>query len=84
MAISYPYQGRSQGSEQTVTLAALSHLVNPLTGGSSRQLLQDFVGRTNRAAKRGRFWSPSYFARSCGGTSPSTVKNYITNQRRPD
>jgi putative transposase len=43
---------------------ALSHLANSLKGVSSRQLRQDFAGRTNKAAKRGRFWSPSYFAGS--------------------
>ena len=63
---------------------ALSHLVNSLKGGSSRRLRQDFAGRTNKAAKRGKFWSPSYFARSCGGPPLSTVKDYITNQKQPD
>jgi putative transposase len=63
---------------------ALSHLVNSLKGVSSRRLRQDFVGRINRAAMRGRFWSPSYFAGSCGGPPLSTVKDYITNQKRPD
>jgi putative transposase len=63
---------------------ALSHLVNSLKGGPSRQLRQDFAGRTNRAAKRGNLWSPSYFAGSCGGPPLSTVKDYITNQKQPD
>ena len=63
---------------------ALSHLVNSLKGVSSRRVRQDFVGRINRAAMRGRFWSPSYFAGSCGGAPLSTVKDYITNQKRPD
>jgi hypothetical protein len=63
---------------------ALSHLVNSLKGGSSRQLRQDFAGRTNKAAKHGKFWSPSYFAGSCGGPPLSTVNDYITNQKQPD
>ncbi|HEX7537977.1 MAG TPA: IS200/IS605 family transposase [Dermatophilaceae bacterium] len=63
---------------------ALSHLVNSLKGLSSRRLRQEFVGRVNRAAMRGRFWSPSYFAGSCGGAPLSIVKDYITNQKRPD
>jgi putative transposase len=63
---------------------ANSHLVNSLKGVSSRRLRQDFAGRTNKAAMRGRFWSPSYFAGSCGGPPPSTVKDYITNQKQPD
>jgi putative transposase len=63
---------------------ALSHLVNSLKGVSSRRLRQDFVGKLNMAAMRGRFWSPSYFAESCGGAPLSTVMDYITNQKRPD
>ena len=63
---------------------ALSHLVNSPKGVSSRRLRQEYVGRINRAAMRGRFWSPSYFAGSCGGAPLSTVKDYITNQKRPD
>src|ERR1035437_10726830 len=58
---------------------ALSHLVNSLKGGSSRQLRQDFAGRTNKAAKRGRFWSPSYSAGSCGGPRLPTVHEHDTN-----
>ena len=63
---------------------ALSHLVNSLKGVSSRRLRQDFAGKINPAAIRGRFWSPSYFAGSCGGPPLSIVKDYITNQKRPD
>ena len=63
---------------------APSHLVNSLKGVSSRRLRQDFVGRINPAAMRGRLWSPSYFAGSCGGAPLSIVKDYITNQKRPD
>jgi putative transposase len=63
---------------------ALSHLVNSLQGVSSRHLPQDFVGRINTAAMRGRFWSPSYFPGSCGGAPLTIVKDYIANQKRPD
>jgi putative transposase len=69
---------------QSPPRVALSHLVNSLKGVSSRRRRQDFVGRINRAAIRGRFWSPSYFAGSCGGAPLSIVKDYIANQRRPD
>jgi putative transposase len=62
---------------------AISHLVNSPQGVSSRQLCQDLAGRTNPAATGGSFWSPSSFARSCGGAPLSTVKDYITNQKRP-
>ena len=49
----------------------------------SRRLRQDFVGRINSAATGGKFWSPSYFARSCGGAPLSIVKDHIDNQKRP-
>jgi putative transposase len=62
----------------------LSHLVNSLKGVSSRQSRHDFAGRTNRAAKRGKFWSPPYFARSCGGPPLHIVKDYIADQKQPD
>jgi len=63
---------------------AFSHLVNSLKGVSSRQLRPAFVGRINRAGMRGKFWSPSYFAGSCGGAPLSTVKDCIADQKRPD
>ncbi len=63
---------------------ALSHLVNSLKGVSSRRMRQDFAGRINKAATRGRFWSPSYFAGSCGGPPLTTVQDYIADQKRPD
>jgi putative transposase len=30
-----------------------------------------------------QFWSPSYFAGSCGGAPLSTIKDYIEQQKRP-
>jgi putative transposase len=63
---------------------ALAGLVNSLKGVSSRRLRAEFTGRINRAVMHGRFWSPSYFAGSCGGAPLSVVKDYIENQRRPD
>uniref|UniRef100_A0AAU2VYW3 IS200/IS605 family transposase n=1 Tax=Streptomyces sp. NBC_00008 TaxID=2903610 RepID=A0AAU2VYW3_9ACTN len=61
----------------------LSKLVNSLKGVSSRYLRQEFTGHTNRAITHGRFWSPSYFAGSCGGAPLSIVKQYIEQQKRP-
>ncbi|WP_345005863.1 transposase, partial [Streptosporangium album] len=29
------------------------------------------------------FWSPSYFAASCGGAPLTIIKAYIEQQRRP-
>lgn len=37
----------------------------------------------NRASLRGHFWSPSYFAASCGGAPLSIINQYIEQQRRP-
>ncbi|MFB7223533.1 transposase [Streptomyces sp. NPDC056227] len=51
---------------------------------SSRRLRQEFTGHVNQAIMHGRFWSGSYFARSCGGTPLHVVKDYIENQKRPD
>jgi putative transposase len=59
-------------------------LVNKLKGVSSYWLRQEFTGRVNRASMAGHFWSPSYFAGSCGGAPLSTVREYIENQKRPD
>jgi putative transposase len=62
----------------------VSALVNSLKGVSARRLRTDFTGRVNRASMRGHFWSPSYFAASCGGASLSIIGQYIEQQRRPD
>ena len=63
---------------------AISHLANSLKGVSSTQLRQNLAATINTAATGGRFWSPSYIAGSCGGEPPSTIKDDITNQKRPD
>jgi putative transposase len=63
---------------------AVSSLVNSLKGVSSRRLRQDFTGRVNQATMHGHFWSPSYFAASCGGAPLSIIKQYIEQQQRPD
>jgi putative transposase len=63
---------------------ALSHLANSLKGVSSRRMRQDSAGRINKAATRGRFWSPSYLAGSCGGPPLHIAKDYIADQKRPD
>ena len=45
---------------------------------------EENLGRVNRAGMRGHFWSPSYFAESCGGAPLAIVTNYIAQQKRPD
>jgi putative transposase len=62
---------------------AVSALVNSLKGVSARMLRSEFTGRVNRASMRGHFWSPSYFAASCGGAPLSIIRQYIEQQRRP-
>ncbi|MBE1588500.1 IS200/IS605 family transposase [Nonomuraea angiospora] len=62
---------------------AISKLVNSLKGVSSHYLRKEFTGQVNRAIMHGHFWSPSYFAASCGGAPLSIIKAYIEQQRRP-
>ncbi|MEU6731364.1 IS200/IS605 family transposase, partial [Nonomuraea wenchangensis] len=61
---------------------AISKLVNSLKGVSSHYLRKEFTGQVNRAITHGPFWSPSYFAASCGGAPLSIIKAYIEQQRR--
>jgi putative transposase len=63
---------------------ALSRLVNSLKGVSSRRLRQEFPDHIRRYLWGNHFWSPSYFAASCGGAPLDIVKQYIDQQRRPD
>jgi putative transposase len=62
---------------------ALSRLVNSLKGVSARHLRQQFPVHIRKYLWGQHFWSPSYFAGSCGGAPLSVVKNYIENQKRP-
>lgn len=61
----------------------VSALVNSLKGVSARRLRSEYTGRVNRARMNGHFWSPSYFAASCGGAPLSIIKQYIEQQQRP-
>lgn len=62
---------------------ALSRLVNSLKGVSSRRLRQEFAAHIRRYLWGEHFWSPSYFAGSCGGAPLSIIKDYIEQQKRP-
>jgi putative transposase len=62
---------------------AVAKLVNSLKGIPARLLRQEFNGRVNRHSMHGHFWSPSYFAGSCGGVPISVLREYIEQQRRP-
>jgi putative transposase len=61
----------------------VSALVNSLKGVSARRLRAEFAGRVNRHIMHGHFWSPSYFAASCGGAPLSIIRQYIEQQRHP-
>jgi putative transposase len=60
---------------------AISKLVNSLKGVSSRYLRQANYPEVTRALWGGQFWSPSYFAASCGGATLDVIASYIQNQR---
>ncbi|WP_427006050.1 IS200/IS605 family transposase [Pseudarthrobacter sp. H2] len=62
----------------------VSKLVNSLKGVSSRMLRKDHSARVQQFLWGGHFWSPSYFAGSCGGAPLEVVKEYIESQKRPD
>jgi len=62
---------------------AVTGLVNSLKGVPARRLRSEFTGRVNRHLMHGHFWSPPYFAASCGGAPLSIIRRYIEQQRRP-
>ena len=62
---------------------AVAGLVNSLKGVSARRLRSEFTDRVSRHIMHGHFWSPSYFAASCGGAPLSIIKQYIDQQQRP-
>jgi putative transposase len=62
---------------------ALSRLVGSLKGVSARRLRQEHPAHIRKYLWGTHFWSPSYFAASCGGAPSAIVKEYIENQKRP-
>ena len=62
---------------------ALSRLVNSLKGVSSHHLRHEFPDHIRQYLWGKHFWSPSYFAASCGGAPLAIIKQYIENQKRP-
>lgn len=63
---------------------AISTMVNRLKGASSRRLRQQYPDHIRKYLWGQHFWSPSYFATSCGGAPLSIIKQYIEQQNRPD
>lgn len=62
---------------------AISRLVGSLKGVSARRLRQEFPGHIRKSLWGEHFWSPSYFAASCGGAPLAVIKEYIENQKPP-
>ena len=56
----------------------VAEIVNRLKGASSRILRQEFAHLVSRMPT---LWSRSYYARTVGHVSESTVKKYIENQK---
>lgn len=61
---------------------SLSKLVNSLKGVSSRRL-KNIHPHIRQHYWKGQFWSPSYFAGSCGGAPIEIVRQYIEQQSTP-
>ena len=62
---------------------AVSRLVNSLKLVSTRLLRKRDFPEVRRKLWGAHFWTPSYYAGSCGGANLHTVKRYIQNQRVP-
>lgn len=62
---------------------AISKLVNSLKGVSSRLIRKKKYPSVQKALWGNSFWSPSYFAGSCGGAPISVIRQHIENQQKP-
>jgi len=63
---------------------SISKLVNSLKGVSSRMIRKKGYANIQRALWGKSFWSPSYFAASCGGAPIETIQQYIEKQETPE
>ncbi len=59
---------------------AVSQLVNSLKGVSSRLIRKKKYPSITEALWGSNFWSPSYFAGSCGGAPLEHIRKYIEQQ----
>ncbi len=62
---------------------SLPRLVGSRKGVSARRSRQEYPDHLREHLWGARFWSPSYFAASCGRAALSIVKEHIENQKRP-
>ncbi len=60
---------------------SVSALVNSLKGVSSRMIRKRRFPEVTRILLGANFWSPSYFAASCGGAPIDILRKYIQEQR---
>lgn len=63
---------------------SISKIVNSLKGVSSRLLRKENYSEICEKIWGDHFWSPSYYAGSCGGVTIEQIKKYIENQQKPD
>jgi putative transposase len=63
---------------------AISRLVNSLKLVSARLLRKRNLPEVRQKLWGPHFWSPSYFAGSCGGANLMTVKRFIQSHRLPE
>ena len=63
---------------------SVSRLVNSLKGVSSRLIRKKRYACIQDKLWAGAFWSPSYFAASCGRAPISIIKQYIEQQDTPE
>ena len=62
---------------------SISKLVNSLKGVSSRLIRKKKYPTVEKALWGKSFWSPSYFAGSCGGAPIAVIRQYIEQQQSP-
>jgi putative transposase len=62
---------------------AVPALVNSLKGVSSRLVRKKNDPSIRKKLWGGAFWSPSYFAGSCGGAPIKTIRQYIEQEQTP-
>ncbi|HUH70635.1 MAG TPA: transposase [Mycobacterium sp.] len=59
-------------------------LVNRLKGVSSGRLRQHYRADARKYLCGKHFWSPPYFAASCGGAPLTVIKQHIEQHNRPN
>lgn len=62
---------------------SVSKIINALKGVSSRLIRKYNYPEVKEKLWGEHFWSPSYYAGSCGGVTIEKIKKYIEDQNRP-